>query len=176
MVYFLLACGEVSAPECVDDADCDGVAVCTEAQSCREVQCVESIQCPLGTFCQFNTCFTGCAETSDCSPGNVCDVARNQCVQSACTDSEIDCRLGEVCGEDGVCRVPSGLCEPCAADWGSACFNTHNGECAYSGNDYACFTTCDPQAPAGGPRGFTCLEFEGGHIWYGVCADVETSP
>jgi hypothetical protein len=164
-------CKAASAPECVDDGDCDGIAVCNAAQVCEAVQCVESIQCPLGTFCQFNTCFTGCAEPSDCFPGEVCDVARNQCTEAACVDAELDCRLGEECN-DGVCAVTPGLCEPCTGSWGGGCSTDPTAACVYVNDAYVCLPACTPGGDVPGPRGFTCVEYGSGHVWYGRCEDV----
>lgn len=178
-----LSCsGSSPAGECYDDGDCDGIARCTEEKTCREVQCIDSTQCPVGTHCLYDTCFTGCAESQDCSPGFVCNVDAAQCEPEACEDPDIDCWPGEVCGtETNECEVLDGLCQSCATIGYDTCRDVHGGECRYDTSGYVCFPGCDPSEeesedrPHLQPRGFTCQQGTTAMIWYGQCSELQAT-
>ncbi|MBW1878261.1 MAG: hypothetical protein JRJ84_07870, partial [Deltaproteobacteria bacterium] len=78
--------GEDSDSECVDDGDCEGLAVCDPNQSCRAVECLDSSQCSLGNHCNLasHSCFTGCLEDTDCRAGEVYDTGSTDCVAAPC--------------------------------------------------------------------------------------------
>ncbi len=167
----LFSCTASDEPpgDCLDDGDCDGVAICTDLFTCLDVQCLDSTQCAFGTFCQFNTCFSGCGVDSDCQSGFTCDVAINQCVASPCTDSAVDCALGQAClPETGECGYPGGLCAECSSPEGEAC-EADGGTCGYNDGAWRCFSPCEQDDDP--PRGFTCRDdvFVSGSFWYGNC-------
>lgn len=164
----LLSCaGDAQPPgECLDDADCDGVAVCSEDFECVTVTCLDSSQCGLEQYCLANQCFTGCAEDTDCLGGFTCDTERYECVLQTCTDTQIDCSYGERCSTDTQeCEAPDELCSSCDGPGWQEC-SDRGGQCRYGGGSYYCHTACEEGDEA--PRQFTC---ESGQ-WYGDCGDV----
>jgi len=169
--------------ECVDDGDCEGLAVCGADNTCRTVECLDSSQCAVGNHCneESHTCFTGCVEDADCMVGQVCDTETTQCVQGACTDANVDCYIGQSCFEDGTCGRRPGLCLPCTGAGYSECTQTYGGTCAYSYTVYVCLLPCDPTALAAPPREFTCSDISydhsGEYYWVGDCAiSNDTAP
>jgi len=176
--------GEDSDAECVDDGDCEGLAVCDPNQTCRAVECLDSSQCSLGNHCNLesHSCFTGCLEDSDCLAGEVCDTDSTDCVTAACQDAEIDCYIGQQCYPDsGECAMPAGMCLSCSGSGSTTCTETYHGICRYTpGGGYYCLLDCDPSDDAAGPRGFYCLDVSydesGVYAWYGDCAAANTAP
>lgn len=165
-----------ASSSCVDDGDCEGLAVCGSDNTCRTVECRESGQCAMGSHCNpdSHTCFTGCLADQDCFLGQVCEVETTTCVEAACADPVIDCYPGEVCSDQGECGVPNGLCEPCQYwDAEDPCTAELGGQCLYSyGVGYSCFLPCDPQGQ-GGPRDFPCMPLSEGsetYVFYGDCS------
>ena len=184
----LLACNEAGPPgECVDDGDCDGIAVCDGDNTCRTVECTSSSQCALGAHCDpdANACFTGCADDGDCVAGQVCNRTTAQCEAGACEDADVDCWYGELCGRppeaglrtpavapverpENECYLDPVHCRLCSeiGYWGCV----DQGGLCYGGE---CLLPCDPESEVPGPRGFECLDLWGDFHWYGDCADVD---
>lgn len=182
-LLLLLSCTPTEPPgECVDDGDCDGIAICDADHTCRQVECLDSSQCGLGNHCSpdANACFTGCLEDTDCIAGQVCDTATTQCIAAQCDDAEIDCWYGELCGvppeaeetAERECYLHEAHCVPCSdlGPWPyTECTETHGGVC-YGGD---CLLPCDPESDTPGPRGFECIEVYGAYHWFGSCGDVD---
>lgn len=179
LLALALACGGKTPPgECVDDGDCDGIAVCSAENTCVEVQCLDSTQCPLGTHCDDHTCFTGCAEDGDCLSGEVCDLTTTQCVAGACRDTDIDCWWGQTC-QDDVCAPLDGQCMPCSGADYTRCVTELGGQCRYILSATYCLLPCDPSGSdaAERPRGFDCTDIGYSsplYVWWGDC--TKTAP
>lgn len=178
LVWLLVAAcgGKEPAAECVDDGDCAGVAVCREEGRCQEVQCLDSTQCPIGTHCDQNTCFTGCAEDADCLSGELCDTITTQCVPGTCRDTEIDCWWGQTCSSvTGDCAPLDGQCMPCSGADYTRCVVELGGACRIWGGTSWCHVPCDPEGSdeADRPRGFNCIDVGFStplYVWLGDCS------
>ena len=109
----------------------------------------------------------------------MCDAEATECVLAACTDTEVDCWVGQACTESGECLRPEGLCMECTTYDDPACEDDLGGVCdyVYELGGYRCFTPCDPEDPASAPRGFECVDrsYDGSdeYVWDGSCAAAE---
>lgn len=170
----LLSCTGSSNLRCVDNGDCEGIAVCNEVGICQAVECTQPDQCNLGFTCDdTNTCVVGCSGDGDCLAGETCG-GNNQCVPYGCRSTALDCTYGERCDVgSGQCVVdPAPHCQAnCTVDFSGdscaaqspgavcACFEGDGfGGCAES----ACLVQCNPATADACPRGYQCAQvFEG---------------
>jgi len=99
--------------DCLDAADCDGVADCTDGRCVPYVPCVTVRDCPVELVCNEETgrCVE-CLSDADCLNGLVC--GGNRC-RDGCT-SDTECMTG-VCDPGGYCvdcvtdeNCPAGYC------------------------------------------------------------------
>lgn len=134
LIGMMLACNTdpTANGDCVDDGDCDGIAVCSARGRCEEVQCTDSSMCGIGSHCvkASHTCEAGCGEATDCPAGETCN-GSGQCEPYGCRDTQLDCSYFEVCDTStGTCnRSPAPHCQlDC---------NPYSGTCA--GGAGACF-------------------------------------
>ena len=183
LLALLVGCSGAQPPavECRDDGDCPGISICTDAQECEAVDCLTSAQCGLNSFCDSTTyrCEDGCQADDDCLSGSTCDVDTATCVQSQCTDSQIDCHFGDACNQDiGECEAVEEMCAPCSGVGATTCREDIGGECLFFTAGAFCLPPCSPFTdPAKNPRGFICLDLDDGdaenfHL-FGDCNQVD---
>ena len=165
MTAFLLflgifGCG--SEPECSEEVACALGSVCVEG-ACEVRYCSTSAQCEMEQYCSDGVCFEGCAENSDCYPGEACELETNSCGPAACTDTHEDCGYKEFCNTvTGECFDASGYyCAPCGGD--ADCGGSDN--FCYGG---WCVVDCETDAEC--PASYTCIPFvdlSGNILYYG---------
>lgn len=165
-VALLTSCSGGSNLRCVDDGDCDGIAVCNEVGLCQQVECTMPEHCNLGYTCgDENSCVTGCSGDDDCFAGETCG-SSGQCEAYGCRSTQLDCALGETCNTaTGQCEVdPDPHCEQgCTATaFGNTCEQQSPGaECACFDEDCIdtyCLVTCNPNDADPCPRGYSCAQ------------------
>ncbi len=93
--------------DCPEGWTCEGTVDCVPARG----RCLDAAECPLDLTCVRSVNPPGCGhcqEDDDCPGTQRCqqDANGNYCAESACGE-DADCRLGRVCGEDGVCAAPA---------------------------------------------------------------------
>ena len=77
----LLSCGD--PPECDAERPCQGFGqVCVEG-ACQSHACATSASCPMESHCEGGQCEAGCAQDTDCYPGDACDPATGTCAEAA---------------------------------------------------------------------------------------------
>lgn len=151
----LVGCNKTEA-ECSETVPCGFGETCQEGV-CVSQTCATSAQCEMETHCSKGSCVDGCAEDSDCFPGDICDLESGTCQAGACTDSHIDCDFKEFCnGVTGECAEASGIyCKSCEL----------NSECGGNGNvcmhwglqrDF-CGVSCEVESDC--PSGFSCMDW-----------------
>lgn len=166
---FLLSCSGSSNLRCIDNGDCDGIAVCNEIGICEAVECTQPDQCNLGFTCdEANTCVVGCSGDGDCLAGETCG-ATNQCEPYGCRTTQLDCSYGERCdAQSGQCiQDTAPHCQPqCTVDFfgdscaaqspgaACACFADNGVECTES----YCLVECNPTSADACPRGYQCAQ------------------
>ncbi len=158
--------GEPAAVDCRDDGDCPGISICTDTSECLAVDCLSSAQCGLNSFCDTTeyACVEGCESDVDCLSGSTCDTQTATCVETECVDSQLDCHFGDACNQDtGACETMTDLCSSCAGTDGTTCREEIGGECRWFTSGHYCLPPCSPFTdPAKHPRGFACMDFDGG--------------
>ncbi|MFT6142276.1 MAG: hypothetical protein ACJAZO_002135 [Myxococcota bacterium] len=163
----LLSCTGSSSLRCLDNGDCEGIAVCNEVGLCEAVECTQPDQCNLGFTCNdANSCVVGCSGDGDCLAGETCN-ATNQCEPYGCRSTTLDCSYGERCDvATGQCFVDSAphcqaectvdfFGDSCAAQSpgaACACFEDNGVACTES----YCLVECNPASADACPRGYQC--------------------
>jgi hypothetical protein len=144
-----LLTGCTEGPECSEEEACPFGSVCVEGV-CETRSCATSAQCEMEQYCAEGVCNDGCAEDSDCYPGEGCDVEAASCEAIACSDQHRDCGYKEFCNTvTGDCFEASGYyCQPCAGD--ADCGGGDN----FCYQDY-CVVPCDTSEDC--PSSFTCI-------------------
>ena len=169
-IVFLTSCSGGSSLRCVDDGNCDGIAVCNEVGLCQEVECTRGDQCGLGQRCtEENTCETGCDGDQDCLAGETCN-GSNQCEPYGCRSTSLDCNYGERCNSaTGQCEFDSAphcqanctqdSCSQQSPGAACACFELDaSGGCAQT----YCLVACNAASSDPCPRGYQCQQaFQG---------------
>jgi hypothetical protein len=106
------------------------------------------LQCGIEQYCSAdNTCVGGCEVDGDCMFGDTC--TDGACVASECTDTHLDCSLGEFCSPNGECYEAGGYyCRDCeeTEDCGGG------GNYCYAGY---CGVECESQSDC--PAGYGCI-------------------
>ena len=151
LVFLLAGCGEKA--ECSQDSPCPFGATCQEGL-CVAARCANSTQCGMEQHCELGGCIAGCAEDSDCYPGDACDTTTGQCVNEPCTDAHRDCAFKEFCnGASGECYEAAGYyCRSCEDV--DDCGGESSGNNCQWGN---CLVDCTRDADC--PAGFYCYGF-----------------
>ncbi|MCK6504158.1 hypothetical protein L6R53_12280 [Myxococcota bacterium] len=191
--------------ECATLEDCPDGKQCIDAM-CVQVDCTTSAECPFNTYCdvQNYTCVDGCREDTDCLSGFSCDTVANTCVESGCTDTELDCSYGQYCDRaSGSCIDDTKAhCEPCDVLGGSAnqcpggeCYFLSGANCNTAADcdpGYACdnipgygklchadhcLISCNPNVDEPCPRGYACLDASGlgDYVCYADCPYLSTN-
>jgi len=172
LLLLLPACNQWSGGDCVDDGECDGIAICDpQTAQCREVDCTNSTQCPLGNHCDatLNTCVTGCDADSDCLAGENCNTATSACEAYGCRTTELDCSYGEHCDTssgncyqdtDPHCMVANDITTQlsCIYDYSGqlVCWEADSyGNCT---GDIYCLLPCNASDNDPCPRGMACVQ------------------
>lgn len=146
-----LSCG--ARLECDEERPCAGFGEICRAGSCVAWDCATSAQCPMEQHCAEGRCAPGCAEDSDCYPGEACAPDSGACAPRACTDTQADCAFQEFCDpERGECYEALGpWCLPCDDDGdcgqGNLCVS-------FGDNGQFCGVAC--QQPDDCPVGYSC--------------------
>ena len=175
---------------CSNSADCQEGFLCLEAgeniKECQEAECITSLDCSFQEYCDTSySCLDGCLADSDCYSGERCNTTLQQCESAGCTDTEIDCRVGE------YCNAPTGTCindnfAHCAyctsADYDNDNFDyfyygnvTDGGFClpgdSWGGNPSLYYNTKVCSSEADCPRGLVCFldPFGQGSYSFGLC-------
>ncbi len=159
----VLSCAKSTKAECSEDTPCAFGEECIEGQ-CVASTCATSTQCGIEQYCGAdNTCVAGCQEDSDCMFGDYCDTDASTCVAAECTDTHLDCSLGEFCSPTGDCYEAGGYyCRDCEED----------GDCGGGGNycySGYCGVECDSQKDC--PAGYDCVGLQdlSGNIVTHIC-------
>ena len=115
LLWSLAACQE--EPECSETTPCAFGAVCEEGV-CITIPCSTSAQCGMEEYCDNRSCVAGCAEDSDCRPGDICNTEFNTCEPRSCRSTDLDCDFKEFCDQgSGECYEAGGYyCKPCDGD------------------------------------------------------------
>ena len=148
----LLSCGD--PPECDAERPCQGFGqVCVEG-ACQSHACATSASCPMESHCEGGQCEAGCAQDTDCYPGDACDPATGTCAEAACTDSHLDCAFQEFCDETaGECYAAEGYwCRPCVTN--EDCGGNGNLCLGWGDNGDFCGVSCTGDVDC--PSGYTC--------------------
>jgi hypothetical protein len=180
----LSSCVPGSGPNgCIDEGDCEGLAICTEFGTCQEVECRSPSHCNLGYTCTDNACVEGCSTDDDCLAGQTCG-EDGQCADYGCRTTELDCGYGERCNTGtGQCQAdPAPHCEPsCTVDlFGDSCELADPAASCFcfgsiSGNACVGATYCLVQCSTGAdpcPRGYSCVATSNGDYCAADCEFV----
>lgn len=166
LMLILVGCGDKS--ECSQSEPCPFGATC-QAGQCVTARCANSTQCSMEQHCESGGCVAGCAEDTDCYPGDACDVVTGQCVNDGCTNAHRDCAFKEFCnGASGECYEAAGYyCRGCDDD--EDCGGESSGNHCYGGY---CLVECTRDADC--PAGFYCYGFvdSAGNPQYYQCYSV----
>ncbi len=112
---------------CRDPSDCTvaagELAACVQNE-CKAVDCLGNADCDLGSWCDVEggdyACVPGCQTDVDCRAGESCS-EEGTCLAYGCRNTNLDCEIGEVCDPDTrECERADGLhCQFCtgAGDW-----------------------------------------------------------
>ncbi|HJN74369.1 MAG TPA: hypothetical protein QGF58_10600 [Myxococcota bacterium] len=145
---------------CEPEVQCDEATACPFGEVCVEgvcesVACATSVDCGMEQHCEGRTCVEGCAEDSDCWPGDVCDLASKTCIARGCRDTQLDCGYREFCNEaNGECYETTGYyCRPCEDD--SNCGSEDNICLNFGSGRQYCGVYCEDDQEC--PSGFGCL-------------------
>lgn len=155
LVILCAACS--SGP--TEDAPATSCEACPDrclADTC--VGCVDSVQCEANYECVNNQCKPETDPCSLCSPAQVCDVDKRECV--ACLGHG-DCSAAEFC--DAATGVPACLPDVCKSG-SSKCVGTTIAVCSAPGNDYLPPTPC--------AEGERCVE-DASQAW---CETISCTP
>ncbi|GIW44187.1 MAG: hypothetical protein KatS3mg077_1469 [Candidatus Binatia bacterium] len=166
-----------------DGTPCSDGNLCTENDRCRASRCHgEPIDCSLADGChdagecnpETGLCPNPRPDGSPCDDANLC-TRNDQCVQSRCRGTAIDCSAADGCHDPGECNPETGLCPNPRAD-GTPCSDanlcTTGDRCEASvcvGTPKDCSTTdgchdvgaCDPATglcPNPRPDGSPCSD------------------
>jgi hypothetical protein len=171
--------GTCQSVECIGVGSClSGNQICYEG-SCTGLECSATLPCAppavcVGGLCQDQGLGGDCTTDSECSLGQVCDVATGQCrvcVGLECEQTTDAC--GGICTADQVCDQATGTCTNApanGADWacapctteaeceGGLCVPLSSGKVCLQGcgSDNDCVTGWSCQAGACAPAGFSC--------------------
>ena len=175
--------------ECAVATDCPDGKQCVDSH-CIQVDCTSSAECPFNSYCdtQSYACVDGCRDDGDCLAGYACDETARTCLEETCTETELDCEIGQICNQG------SGQCQDDTRDHCGACdiLNSNpnqcpGGQCYYFAGDSCqstadcdegyvcesipgigkichadyCFMSCSPAAEDSCPRGFQCIDGSG---------------
>ncbi|MBM75220.1 MAG: hypothetical protein CMK59_07450 [Proteobacteria bacterium] len=156
---------------CYNSADCPKNSVCLD-EICQRRGCITSADCKIGRYCtEQYKCRAGCELDSDCFPGQECQ--DNVCLEYSCRSTDLDCRVGEFCGEDGCQSDPFPHCEPCEVE--DFYQGVDNGLCVFLEIDYEQWCEWNPQTQQGSScsDGLTCFprSFLDPNAGGGVCAE-----
>lgn len=146
LLLVLLSC-TVAKTECSEEKACSFGSVCVSGV-CQAQTCATSDQCGIEQYCSDHRCTDGCQLDADCRFGDVCD-EKATCTPALCSDTRLDCSLGEFCSPAGECYTAGGYyCKSCQDD----------GDCGGNGNlclnGGTCGVTCSSDADC--PGGFDC--------------------
>lgn len=158
LLMMLLACG--SKPECSEEVGCGFGQTCVEGR-CVSQSCATSAQCGMEQFCDNGTCVSGCAEDTDCYPGDACDTTTGTCVEASCRDSTLDCAYKQFCNNvTGECYDASGYyCHRCGDD--SDCGGSGNMCLNWGQYGSYCGVTCQKESDC--PSGYDCVSVTDGN-------------
>lgn len=151
LLLWMLGCQE--EPECSEEQPCPFGSVCNEGV-CMQIPCSTSDQCGPEEYCLDRVCVSGCAEESDCLPGDTCDTTTNTCEPRGCRSTQLDCNYKEFCNEaNGECYEAGGYyCRSCADD--DDCGGNDNLCLNFGTSGQYCGVTCSSDEDC--PAGFDC--------------------
>lgn len=152
LLWSLAACQE--EPECSETTPCAFGAVCEEGV-CVTIPCSTSAQCGMEEYCDNRSCVAGCAEDSDCRPGDICNTEFNTCEPRSCRSTDLDCDFKEFCDQgSGECYEAGGYyCKPCDGD--DDCGGNENLCLGFGSSGSYCGVTCETNDDC--PASFDCL-------------------
>ncbi len=130
-------------------------------------QCAEDGDCAYGEICNpvLRQCAPGCTEDQNCPDGQICSGFR---CGAPCHDIENPCQTGQICDDDGRCKIPGGCidwrdcedletyCNPLTSLCEAGCLESR--DCKRSG--YDCNGVGGPGAPG------RCEPHGCEHNWY----------
>lgn len=165
LIGLLIACNTTpgAGGDCIDDGECDGIAICSPAGRCEEVECTDSTMCAIGAHCDTtaHSCMTGCGSEGDCAAGESCNAG--QCAPYGCRETELDCSYGERCDQaTHECYVDPALhCTAVPGLQGQAACTSSGGTPVcwdQACNEVYCIIPCDDQDVNACPRGLACAQ------------------
>ncbi|MEC7987168.1 MAG: hypothetical protein VX278_18510 [Myxococcota bacterium] len=154
-----------STGTCENSTECVVGSMCAGG-FCIEAECFYSEDCPYSSYCTEDyQCVEGCQNSADCIPGYACE--QNLCVEQGCRDSQLDCRIGEICTESECILLEPSPCENCSySDWLEGLGEER--ECIIYSYDLS--VSCDWSLDSGCPSGMSCYPADGlGQVEEGVC-------
>ena len=150
---------------CDNSADCSEGSMCAGGV-CIAAECFYSTDCPYSSYCSEDyRCLDGCQSNDDCIPGEACE--QDTCVLQGCRDSQLDCKIGERCLEQGCVVLEPSPCESCSyQDWVDGLEGGR--ECILYSYDLS--LECDWNQDQGCPEDMRCYPADGqGLVEEGVC-------
>ncbi len=152
-----------SSATCGSGCCAGGACKTASASSCGTAgsACVDCKTSSEGHACLYGSC--GCATSSDCADGEVCDPSARRCGKSCkthsctsgCCSSEGVCLAGKdpnACGTSGACISCKGATNGAACVAGGACGCSTAADCAYSNQacdvtTHTCTSACSATQP-----------------------------